>query len=386
MSFSLRMDQPMSFNRRRRPVILLGLALLALAGAGRALPPAQAQAPGPDGMLKIPAPELPEKLKWLNSPPLTMSALRGKVVLIDFWEYTCVNCIRTLPYLKAWNDKYKDKGLVIVGVHTPEFKFAREEPNVAHAIKSFNLTYPIILDSDYAVWNTYGNRFWPAKYLIDAQGYVRYFHFGEGGYEATEAKIQSLLREANPRVELPAITRPIRGTDRPGAVCYPVTPELYVGYERGAHEETFGNPEGYHPEKSFTYKDPGRMEDGRIYLQGAWRSSPEAMISTRASTTPRDYLRIRYHALEVNAVIKPEEGKPIRVWVTHDGRPVTRADAGTDIRWDDDGQSFITVDRPRMYSLVHNARYGQRQLKLAPAESGLGIYSFTFVSCEAGKR
>lgn len=327
------------------------------------------------------APEFPAGLVWLNSPPLRMEQLRGRVVLVDFWEYTCINCIRTFPYLKAWHAKYRDKGLVIIGVHTPEFRFARADRHVARAARKFGLTYPIVLDSDYLIWRAYGNRFWPAKYLIDHQGFVRNYHFGEGAYEATEARIQELLKEANPSVVLPPITPALRPTDRPGAVCYPVTPELYLGYERGSHEGTLANREGYRPGKTVSYRDPGGWEDGLVYLHGPWKNHPEAVISTRANRSPRDYVGIRYHALEVNAVMRPEAGRPVRVWVFQDGKPVARRDAGSDLRYDGAGRSYVLVDEPRMYHLVRNAVFGQHTLKLAPAGPGLGLYTFTFVSC-----
>jgi thiol-disulfide isomerase/thioredoxin len=336
--------------------------------------------------LKIPAPALPQGLKWLNSPPLTMEQLRGKVVLIDFWEYTCVNCIRTFPYLKSWHDKYREKGLVIIGVHTPEFQFAKKEANVAGAAKEFGLAYPLIVDSDHMVWNTYGNRFWPAKYLIDAEGFVRYYHFGEGAYGATEQKIQELLKKANPRVELPAIGEPVRGTDKPGAVCYPVTPELYLGFERGGYSGTLGNREGYRPNTQVLYRDPGKWQDGYVYVSGRWQNGREALISTRATKAPTDYIGIRYHALEVNSVLKPEEGTPVRVWVYQDGKPVAKADAAADIKYDPSGRTYLLVDQPRMYSIIKNAKFGQRTLKLAPDSPGMGIYSFTFVSCEVPKK
>lgn len=353
-----------------------------LAGAG-GLAPARAQ--DVDGV-RVPAPELETTLKWLNSQPLKMSQLKGRVVLIDFWEYTCVNCIRTLPYVKSWHERYKDKGLVVIGVHTPEFAFAKLEANVAKSAKDAGLTYPIVIDSDYAVWRAYGNRFWPAKYLINKDGFVRYFHFGEGGYGATEQRIQKLLREANPQVQLPPILEPIRGSDKPGAVCYPVTPELYAGFERGGPAGTLGNREGYRAGTVVSYTDPGRWLDGKIYVQGAWKNTPEAFISTRDNPTPQDYLAIRYHALEVNSVIHPEDGKPAKVWVEHDGRPVAKADAGQDIRYDEQGRSFITVNEGRMYYLIKNAKFGQRTLKLAPANTGVGIYSYTFVSCETRRK
>lgn len=361
--------------------ILAGIACLTTASALRAQD-RDPDSPGP----RIPAPELPQGLKWLNSPPLTMQQLRGKVVLVDFWEYTCVNCIRTLPYLKSWHEKYKDKGLVILGVHTPEFQFARTPANVDKAVKDFGLKYPIIVDSDYLVWRAYGNRFWPAKYLIDKDGCARYFHAGEGAYEATEARIQELLREANPKVELPAVSAPIRGTDKMGAVCYPCTPELYVGSERGGHEGTFGNREGYRPGQVVDYRDPGNWADGRVYAHGRWKNAPEALISTRESPSPKDYVAIRYHALEVNSVLRPEEGKPVRVWVYHDGKPVSPKDKGDDLKFDEQGRSYLTVDEPRMYNIIKNAKFGQHGLRLATAQPGLGVYSYTFVSCELGKK
>ena len=370
---------------RRRPILrMMAIAAFALGMCLTTAWSARAQEPQPDGGVKVEAPDFPAGLKWLNSQPLKLEGLRGKVVLVDFWEYTCVNCIRTFPYLKAWNEKYKDKGLVIVGVHTPEFHFAKQEENVAKSAKQFGLTWPLIVDSDYVMWQTYGNRYWPAKYLIDSSGFVRYFHFGEGSYEQTEARIQALLKEANPKVELPPISKPLRATDGPGAVCYPVTPELYVGMERGA--DTLANREGYKLGKVVTYKDPGKWDDGLIYAHGPWKNTNEALVSTRASSKPEDYIGIKYHALEVNSVIRPENGKPVKIWIYHDGKPVAKKDKGDDIRFDEKGRSYITVDQPRMYNLIKNAEFGQRTLKLATAEPGMGIYSFTFVSCEVSKR
>jgi thiol-disulfide isomerase/thioredoxin len=360
---------------------LVGVSGLVFGGlkSGAGIEPARAEGPAPASEIR--APEFSAGLTWLNTPhPLTMAELRGKVVLVDFWEYTCVNCIRTLPYLKAWNERYKDKGLVIIGVHTPEFHFAREAANVARAVKEFGLTYPIIVDSDQAVWNAYSNRYWPAKYLVDAKGFVRATHFGEGSYGDTEQTIQGLLREANPSVSLPTILEPVRGEDRPGAVCYPVTPELYAGYLRGA----LGNTEGYSPGKLVSFRDPGGYRDGLLYARGSWLNEPEALIHTRKRAQPDDYIAIRYHAIQVNTVLKPEQSRPVRLYVTQDGKPVSKQDKGDDLRYTEDGRSYLLVEQPRMYSVIKNAKWGAHTLKLATADEGVGLYSFTFASCTVG--
>ncbi len=335
---------------------------------------------------ELPAPPIEGGVKWLNSAALKLAELRGKVVLIDFWEYTCVNCLRTLPYLKEWHARYKEKGLVIIGVHTPEFAFAKLEENVQRAAREFGLQYPIVIDSNHAIWNSWGNRYWPAKYLIDSRGFVRYYHFGEGAYGNTEQEIQNLLRQLNPRVELPKIMEPVRPEDGPGKVCYPVTPELYAGFERGGFYGTLGNPEGYQPNQVVTFRDSGAHQDGLIYAHGPWRNGSEALISTRKSPYPRDWIALRYHALEVNSVMKPESGTPLRVWLYHDDRPIASRDRGEDVKADPQGRTYVLVDRGRMYNLIKNHAFGQHELKLATSQPGLGVFSFTFVSCVAQPR
>src|ERR1043166_9433641 len=188
---------------------------------------------------------------WLNSPPLSFRQLRGRAVLVDFWDYTCVNCIRTLPYVKAWHERYKDVGLTVIGVHTPEFTFAQYESNVERGVRDFGLTYPIVIDSNYEIWKAFANRGWPSKFLLDKEGYLRYAHVGEGNYRECEEVIQELLREIDPDVLLPELMAPVREEDILGAICYPPTPELYLGHRRGrirSEEHTselqsrFGNP------------------------------------------------------------------------------------------------------------------------------------------------
>ena len=188
---------------------------------------------------KIHAPEIGRT--WINASAATLRQLRGQVVLVDFWDYTCVNCIRTLPYIREWYRRYRHLGLTVIGVHTPEFHFAREPEHIRRAAQEFGLEYPIVLDNDYEIWQAYSNRCWPAKYLIDKDGYVRYYHFGEGSYSQTEEAIQKLLREIHPQVTLPALMEPGLEADRPGTRCLPVTPELYLGFSRGQ----LGNESGY---------------------------------------------------------------------------------------------------------------------------------------------
>jgi thiol-disulfide isomerase/thioredoxin len=373
---SLSSPGPKRRCRLTRALLLLTVAT-PLFGCAAARPCAAAEASDPASLLQdlnVRAPELPKGITWLNSSPLTMKGMRGKVVLIDFWEYTCVNCIRTFPYLIEWHRRYKDKGLVIIGVHTPEFDFAKRLDNVRRAATDFGFRYPIAVDSDYKIWNSYGNRYWPAKYLIDKKGVIRDFHFGEGDYGNTEAKIQLLLKEINPKVALLPVMEPVRAEDRPGAVCYRVTPELYGGSLRGELGSTLSGA---------LYRDPGKHEDGVIYPHGAWTQGREVLLHTRQTSTPEDYIALKYHALGVNAVLRPERGKPVRLYVQHDGKPVAKEDKGDDIRYETDGRSYVLIDQPRMYSLIKNAKFAQREMKLLTADEGVGLYAFTFTSCEA---
>lgn len=315
---------------------------------------------------------------WLNSQPLTPDALRGKVVLVDFWEYTCINCLRTLPYLREWYRRYRSDGLVIVGVHTPEFRFSGDNRNVADAVKYLQVTWPVVLDDRYAIWNRYHNSIWPHEYLFDRNGNLVESQEGEGSYPQTEARIQTLLHAGNPRLHLPPVMTLLAqdSYDKPGAVCYPKTPETYVGPWRG---QRIADPPSLADKTHYIDRD-GNHEDGKIYLQGFWKISPQgqAMISSGND----GYAALRYHAIQVVAVMRPEEGTPVRVDITQDGKPLAHEDAGKDIRYDASGMSYVTVDAPRAYDLVINAHFGSRDLRLAPDRYGLGLYSFDFESCE----
>ena len=311
---------------------------------------------------------------WVNSEPLSISELRDKVILIDFWDYTCINCIRTLPYVAEWHRRYAPHGLVVVGVHAPEFSFAKELDGVKNAMAAFGIDYPVVMDNGYAIWQAYANRYWPAKYLIDKAGYIRYYHFGEGGYGETERAIQELLRDVDQAAELPALMPPVRDSDAPGAICYRVTPELYLGYQRGR----IGNPAGFVPKQAATYRDPGAHAEGYFYLQGEWRADDEYVMKPWGGG--ESSMSIRYTAKEVNLVMNPLPGHAGRLLVQLDGKPVSAGYAGEDVRFED-GAAYVEVDGPRMYRLVNSPDIGSAELTLSTADAGLAMYAFTFVSC-----
>jgi thiol-disulfide isomerase/thioredoxin len=315
---------------------------------------------------------------WLNTAPLTAADLRGKIVLVDFWEYTCVNCLRTLPYLRNWYAKYHDAGFTIVGVHSPEFAFAGESQNVAAAAKRLEVTWPVVLDDNFNLWKRYRNDGWPHEYLYDRNGNLVDSVSGEGHYPETEAKIQALVRQSDSNAKLPPIMAllPQDSYDKPGAVCYPITPEIVLERTRVANATALNRGS----QETNYIDDPSAHRDGSIYLQGYWRGTPEAMISASSD----GYLILPYRAIQVVSVMKPDAGGSTRVDVSQDGRPIARAEAGSDLRYDAGGASYVAVDAPRAYELVNNARYAQHELKLAPQRYGVGVYSFAFESCEAG--
>ena len=323
---------------------------------------------------------------WLNSAPLTPDALRGKIVLVDFWEYTCLNCLKTLPYEKSWYERYKQYGFVIVGVHTPEFKFSGDAANVAAAASRLGVTWPIALDANGVIWARYHNNFWPHEFLADGNGRIVLDHAGEGDYPSTERKIQDLIRKQHPDAQLPApmALLAVDNYTKPGAVCYPQTQEVYVGLWRSPNA-ALGNREGYHRGEVVKYGDSGRNHfDGFVYLQGPWFNAEQAMVHARTDESANDHLDLQYHAIQVVAVLKPEGGKPITVYVDQDGKPLQRQDAGADVRFDSTGRAYTVVDAPRAYELVMNRHFGPHALRLRPVDYGLGVYSFDFESCEVG--
>ncbi len=305
------------------------------------------------------APEFIPGGRWFNSEPLTLSQLRGKVVLVDFWTYTCINCIRTLPYLKSWYTKYKDKGLVIIGVHTPEFEFEKNPENVAKAIKDFGLEYPVMQDNNYATWNAYNNRYWPAKYLIDKDGRIRYTHFGEGNYDETEKKIQELLEEAGSLNQQIPISNP----------SYTVqtrTPETYLGFRR---MNGLASPEKVRVDEVFLYSTPTNLSRNSFALGGQWMIGDEYASPAQGAS-----LIYRFDAKEVFLVMRPKsQGLTGKIRVTLDNQSVTKDVAGEDTK-----EGIITIDSDRLYKLIKLSTPGEHTLKLEFLDANLELYAFTF--------
>jgi thiol-disulfide isomerase/thioredoxin len=323
---------------------------------------------------KIRAPEIGRV--WLNSSALSLRQLRGRVVLIDFWDYTCVNCIRTLPYVQAWHERYRDKGLTVIGVHTPEFTFAQYESNVERAIREFHLTYPIVIDNDYELWKAFANRCWPTKYLLDHEGYLRYAQFGEGGYVECERAIQDLLREIDPVITLPELMSPLKEEDHSGAVCYPASPELYLGHRRGR----IGNENGFREDSIADYSFSGDPQENCFYARGQWASTAEYFEAVGDS---EHRIVLKYSAGGVNLVMASPRGTAVDVVLLQDGKPLALSQAAKDIAFrsiNGREESYITVQHPRMYAVIDNHDFGEHVLELR-CPAGLAAFAFTFTSC-----
>ena len=335
------------------------------------------------GSIGSQAPEFAGISSWINSEPLTMADLRGGVVLVDFWTYTCVNCIRTFPYLKEWHEKYADVGLTIVGVHSPEFEFEKIRANVVRSSEESGLTYPIAQDNDFVTWRAFKHLAWPAKYLIDAEGIVRYTHFGEGAYIETERQIRQLLSAIGSD-----ITRINVGSD-PGARMdtrarsldqeMRLTDELYAGFERNLFSGPYIDHANYYagPDEVRTYEDPGAHFNHFLYLQGDWFNGKENLTHARETADYEDYIALKASATSVNVVIDPQVEESFDVQVTIDGRPLKPNEAGADITVEDD-RSFFVVDGARMYRILELPEYGSHELALSSNSTGFAVFTFTF--------
>jgi thiol-disulfide isomerase/thioredoxin len=328
-----------------------------------------------------PSPEMESSsgITWINSRPLTMAELRGKVVMIDFWEPTCINCIRTFPQNKKWWERYHQHGFEIIGVEDPEFDIMDSIEHVRAAVKRFQLPYPIAVDDRFQIWRAYKNDAWPNRFLIDAQGNIRYNVVGEGSDAEFERAIQGLLKEAHPDLDFPAGDA-IAATEKAMTpVCGVPTPEMYVGDWSG--RGVLANPEGYHEGKTIDYQPQNQVEDGHVLLSGRWQTDKNGMIyrgKHKGEEPGADQATVRYHARELYVVMNVSHGHPARLYVMQDGHYLTAANKGVDVQVDDQGRSFIEVREPRMYYVVQNPEFGTHTVELVPTGSGFTLNSFTF--------
>ncbi len=312
---------------------------------------------------------------WFNSDPVPLNALRGYVILINFWDYSCLKCLRIFPYLREWNKRYNEKGLITIGIHTPQFPFARDPVNVLREINKHNINYPVVMDNDYFVWNAFRCNSWPTKFLIDKYGFIRFIQAGEGQYQNFENAIQWLVRDSGYHDELPFVMDAVRESDRPGAICYRETPEILTGWQRG----TIGNVEGYAPESTVHYDDPHLYVDGRLYLDGDWFNERN-YLRLETENPNGGYLVFIYRANSVYAIIRSVGEKGFQVFVQQDDKHLPRNAKGTDILYDEEGRSYFIVDDARLYNIVNNKEFGEHKLKMSTRSNGFAIYSIVFVS------
>jgi|RhiMethySRZTD1v2_1073278.scaffolds.fasta_scaffold50506_2 thiol-disulfide isomerase/thioredoxin len=307
--------------------------------------------------------------EWLNSPPLTPSALRGKVVLVDFWTYTCINWLRTLPYVRAWADKYREQGLVVIGVHSPEFSFEKNVNNVRWAVKEMRVDYPVAVDSDHVIWRAFRNQYWPALYFIDAQGRARHHYFGEGAYEQSEMIIQRLLVEAGAvGMGDDLVSVDAHGLEAAADWGSLKSPENYVGYER---TRNFASPGGAVLDKPQVYQLPARLRLNDWALSGGWTVKKEAAALNKANGS----IAYRFHARDLHLVMGPAvPGAAVRFRVRIDGQPPGAAHG-----FDVDEQGEGTITEQRLYQLIRQPKpIADRQFEIEFLGSGVEIFAFTF--------
>jgi thiol-disulfide isomerase/thioredoxin len=344
--------------------------------------------------------------EWINSSPISIGNTlnEDKVVLIDFWTYTCVNCIRTFPFLVEWNEKYKDKGLVIIGVHTPEFEFEKEIANIKNSVEKNNLSYPIVLDNDFEIWDEFKNRYWPAKYLFNSRGEVVYTHFGEGGYVEAENEIRKVLQESGKNVdeinvgmienqeldenavggffaENSGIDSNNSSGEKP---YYRMTRELYMGHGRNfSYGGMYAGNMDYYDERDrvHQYSHNGEYDHNKFYLSGSWLNGEESLTWKSSQQSDKDYLSFKFRSKSVNGVFSSNNGS--KVFIKIDGEYLSKNQAGIDIQFDSDGRSYLYIQEPKMYSVVILDKYNEQIISLYP-EDEFASFAFTFGSYSEG--
>ncbi|MGI0042176.1 MAG: redoxin family protein [Nitrososphaeraceae archaeon] len=331
----------------------------------------------------IKAPEFAQISGYINTPnnsPLTLSSLKGKVVLVYIWTYTCINSIRPMPYIHDWNQKYSDNGLVIVGLHSPEFQFEKNYDNVKRAVQRFEITYPVVLDSDHGTWNAYGNNYWPRYYLIDTQGNLRYDHIGEGSYDQIEKSIQSLLAERAALIGAKEISFKTKPTTviKPGSLYYVdlrqnMTPEIYIGYNTA--RTPLGNPEGFKPDQTVSYSIPSttNFKPHIVYLQGKWKNNPDSM----ELQNDNGRIVLTYYAKSVNIIAGGKGGG-----VVFNDKGIEGAAAAltsnNSLGEDLSSDGSFRIDGQRLYNLAIHNNYTAHSIVIDVKGKGFQFYTFTF--------
>jgi cytochrome c biogenesis protein CcdA/thiol-disulfide isomerase/thioredoxin len=316
-----------------------------------------------------PMPELSGAIAWLNSPPLTREQLRGKVVVIDFWTYSCINCLRALPYTEGWYAKYKDAGLVVIGVHTPEFAFEKERSNVEQAVRDLKISYPVAIDSNYKIWQAFNNEYWPAHYFIDGKGRIRHHHFGEGEYDESERVIQELLRENGAKsLADGTINVTANGAEAAPDLQDTRSPETYIGYKRAEH---FASAQLFAQDTRMAYTPQPRLTLNQWALGGTWKVGPESAVLDSAPGK----IVFRFHARDLHLVLGPtKNGKAIRFKVTLDGTA-----PGDDHGSDADAAGAGTVQGHRLYQLIRQkGAVEDRTFEIEFLDPGVQAFAFTF--------
>ena len=305
---------------------------------------------------------------WLNSPPLTAADLRGKVVLADFWTYTCINWLRQLPYVRAWAAKYAEHGLVVIGVHTPEFSFESNVENIRRAVQDMNINYPVAIDSDYAIWSAFGNHYWPALYFADAQGHIRHHHFGEGEYQQSEMVIQHLLAAGSVEIGSELVSVDPRGIEAPADWANLRSPETYTGYER---TEGFASPGGARPDQRHDYTVPADLRLNDWALAGGWTMAGEAVTLNAAG----GQIAYRFHARDLHMVMGPTaSGSPVGFRVLINGQPPGPAH-GADV----DAEGNGTAAYQRLHQLIRQpGPVTDSTFEITFSDPGVQAFAFTF--------
>ncbi len=297
---------------------------------------------------------------------LKLESLKGKVVLLDFWTYSCINCIRTLPYLKAWHEKYKKSGFEIVGVHTPEFEFEKSLDNVKKAVEKYNVSYPVVLDNNYSTWTAFNNHYWPHHYLIDADGFIRFNHIGEGNYEETEEQIQTLLKEKDSKLKLEELIYKNVSEERLD-LSKVGTPEIYFGFAFA--RQPLGNQEGFKPNENVNYSQPKKIQKNLAYLEGVWKNNFDSMELELGEGR----ITLLYKAKNVNIVTS---GKAI-LEIQLDGKHLKLEELGLDAK-SENNKTIVKTYEERMYNIVKDKDYFERTITITAKTNGFKIYTFTF--------